>query len=85
MQRAKLPVDVTIAIATNEMLSFTAHGIRLCSRIYAISVKLSPEKKSSGIQCLEASNFKVHCFQTLTGESLEMAKKGNTCHDVITA
>ncbi len=37
-------------------------------RIYAISVKLSPEKRSSGIQCLEANNFKIYCFQTLTGQ-----------------
>lgn len=35
--------------------------------IYAISVKLSPEKQSSGIQCLEADTFKLHCFQTVTG------------------
>lgn len=39
----------------------------LLHRIYAISVKLSPEKRSSGIQCLEANNFKIYCFQTLTG------------------
>jgi len=30
-------------------------------------VKLSPEKQSSGIQCLEADTFKLYCFQTLTG------------------
>ena len=40
----------------------------LLCRIYAISVKLSPEKSSSGIKCLEANNFKIYCFQTLTGE-----------------
>ena len=39
-------------------------------RIYAISVKLSPEKSSSGIKCLEASNFKICCFQTLTGNQM---------------
>ena len=38
----------------------------LC-RIYAISVKLSPEKSSSGINCLEGNSFKIYCFQTLTG------------------
>ena len=32
-----------------------------------ISVKLSPEKQSSGIQYLEADSFKLHCFQTVTG------------------
>lgn len=36
-------------------------------RIYAISVKLSPVKQSSGIQCLEADSFKLYCFQTITG------------------
>ena len=36
-------------------------------RIYAISVKLSPSKQSSGIQCLEADSFKLYCFQTITG------------------
>ncbi|CAI8035180.1 Trafficking protein particle complex subunit 4 [Geodia barretti] len=35
--------------------------------IYAISVKLSPAKHSSGIQCLEADSFKFYCFQTITG------------------
>lgn len=35
--------------------------------IYAISVKLSPAAKSSGIKCLEADSFKLFCFQTITG------------------
>ena len=44
----------------------------LCVHVgyYAISVKLSPEKSSSGIKCLEASNFKICCFQTLTGNQM---------------
>ena len=39
-------------------------------RIYAISVKLSPAKQSSGIQCLEADSFKLFCFQTITGTNI---------------
>ncbi|XP_065831745.1 trafficking protein particle complex subunit 4-like isoform X2 [Oscarella lobularis] len=35
--------------------------------LYAIAAKLSPVEKSSGIEVLEAENFKLHCFQTLTG------------------
>ena len=44
--------------------------VHLVCRIYAISVKLSPEKSSSGIKCLEANNFKIYCFQTLTGNKV---------------
>lgn len=36
-------------------------------RLYAISTKLSPEQKSSGIQVLEADSFTLHCYQTSTG------------------
>ena len=35
--------------------------------LYAIASQLSPELKSSGIEVLEADTFKLHCFQTLTG------------------
>ena len=35
--------------------------------LYAIASQLSPRNKSSGIQLLEADNFKLHAFQTLTG------------------
>ncbi len=38
--------------------------------IYAISVKLSPEQHSKGIQCLEAQTFNFHCLQTKTGNGL---------------
>ncbi|XP_062499499.1 trafficking protein particle complex subunit 4-like isoform X2 [Corticium candelabrum] len=37
------------------------------SNLYAIATRLSPVVKSSGIEVLEADNFKMHCFQTLTG------------------
>lgn len=36
--------------------------------LFAIASQLSPEPKSSGIEILEADTFKLHCFQTLTGE-----------------
>ena len=35
--------------------------------LYAISVQLSPENGSSGIQKLETDTFTLHCKQTLTG------------------
>ena len=35
--------------------------------LYAISVQLSPEVGSSGIQKLEAETFTLHCHQTVTG------------------
>ena len=35
--------------------------------LYAISVQLSPEHKSSGIQKLEAETFTLQCYQTHTG------------------
>ena len=35
--------------------------------LYAISVQLSPEVGSSGIQKLEADTFTLHCHQTVTG------------------
>lgn len=48
------------------LISFCVQTCFIC-RIYAISVKLSPSKQSSGIQCLEADSFKLYCFQTITG------------------
>ena len=48
-----------------------AHVLTLCAvayhRIYAIASQLSPVDHSSGIECLEAGTFNLHCFQTLTG------------------
>lgn len=38
--------------------------------LFAIASQLSPEPKSSGIEVLEADTFKLHCFQTLTGNYL---------------
>lgn len=35
--------------------------------LFAIASQLSPEPKSSGIEILETDTFKLHCFQTLTG------------------
>lgn len=35
--------------------------------LFAIASQLSPEPRSSGIEVLEADTFKLHCFQTLTG------------------
>lgn len=41
-------------------------GYYLCS-VHAITSKISPVPNSSGIEMLEAENFKLYCFQTLTG------------------
>ncbi|CAJ0953493.1 unnamed protein product [Ranitomeya imitator] len=44
--------------------------------LFAIGSQLSPEPGSSGIEMLETDTFKLHCFQTLTGEpasALEIA------------
>eukprot|EP00128_Syssomonas_multiformis_P003910 Colp12_sorted_trinity150504_noHs@17410 len=38
----------------------------ICS-LYAITSKVSPENKSSGIEVLETDTFRLQCFQTLTG------------------
>lgn len=38
-------------------------------RLFAIGSQLSPEVGSSGIEMLETDVFKLHCFQTLTGQS----------------
>ncbi|CAD5233762.1 unnamed protein product [Bursaphelenchus xylophilus] len=35
--------------------------------LYTIASQLSPVVKSSGIEVLETSQFRLHCFQTMTG------------------
>ena len=35
--------------------------------LYAIAAQLSPAAKSSGIKILETTQFRLHCFQSLTG------------------
>ncbi|XP_064393065.1 trafficking protein particle complex subunit 4-like [Halichondria panicea] len=64
--RSKYPLTLKftrLRVSINERIML----LSMLHSIYAISVKLSPEKRSSGIQCLEANNFKIYCFQTLTG------------------
>lgn len=39
--------------------------------LFAIASQLSPEPKCSGIEILEADTFKLHCFQTLTGNNFK--------------
>ena len=50
-------------LSTNEriMLASMFHSL------FAISCKLSPIEKSSGIELLETNSFKLHCFQSITG------------------
>ena len=50
-------------ITTNEYIILASTFYPL----YALSVQLSPETNSSGIQELETDTFKLHCSQTLTG------------------
>ncbi|OVA15369.1 Sybindin-like protein [Macleaya cordata] len=50
----------------------TNNSLRLASlwhSMHAISQQLSPVVGCSGIELLEADNFDLHCFQSLTGES----------------
>lgn len=37
--------------------------------VHAITSKISPLHNSSGIEMLEAENFKLYCNQTLTGKN----------------
>ncbi|KAI8973454.1 Sybindin-like protein [Mycotypha africana] len=50
-------------LSSNEylVLAGTFHGV------HAITSKISPVRNSSGIEMLEAENFKLYCHQTLTG------------------
>lgn len=50
-------------LTTNERIMLAS----MFHPLYAISAKLSPEQRSSGIEVLEADSFKLHCFQTHTG------------------
>ena len=50
----------------------TNDSLRLASlwhSMHAISQQLSPIMGCSGIELLEADNFDLHCFQSLTGKS----------------
>ncbi|MFH4974182.1 hypothetical protein AB6A40_000891 [Gnathostoma spinigerum] len=50
-------------LSANEkmILSSTFHSL------YAIAVRLSPKLKSSGIELLTTTQFKLHCFQSTAG------------------
>lgn len=50
-------------LTTNERIMLAS----MFHPLYAISAKLSPEQRSSGIEVLEADSFKLHCYQTHTG------------------
>lgn len=51
------------ALSANDKLSLMGRFFG----VYSLSWQLSPVDKSSGIECLEADSFKLHCFHTLTG------------------
>jgi len=60
------PANLTFCkpkLTTNEriMLASMFHSL------FAISCKLSPVERSSGIELLETNSFKLHCFQSITG------------------
>jgi hypothetical protein len=40
-------------------------------RLYAITAKVAPTKRSGGMELLETSTFKLQCYQTLTGNPLQ--------------
>uniref|UniRef100_A0A665U419 Trafficking protein particle complex subunit n=1 Tax=Echeneis naucrates TaxID=173247 RepID=A0A665U419_ECHNA len=51
-------------LSSNEKLMLAS----MFHSLFAIGSQLSPEVGSSGIEMLETDVFKLHCFQTLTGE-----------------
>ncbi|TKR80341.1 hypothetical protein L596_014427 [Steinernema carpocapsae] len=60
------PMDITFTpptVTQNEkiILSSTFHSL------FAIAAQLSPMPKSSGIEILETNQFRLHCFQSITG------------------
>lgn len=65
------PSEFPLTLKFNRPKMTTNEKIFLASMFYplfAIASQLSPVPKSSGIEVLEADTFKLHCFQTLTGE-----------------
>ncbi|XP_057317051.1 trafficking protein particle complex subunit 4-like [Hydractinia symbiolongicarpus] len=63
---SKFPITLRFGkpkLSTNEriMLASMFHSL------FAISCKLSPAEKSSGIELLETNSFKLHCMQSITG------------------
>lgn len=63
---ANYPINLKFArpkLTTNEKI-FQAS---MFYPLYALACQLSPEARSSGIEVLEADNFRMNCFQTLTG------------------
>lgn len=60
------PVDIWIPISSIKLSVFVFY-----TRLFAIGSQLSPEVGSSGIEMLETDVFKLHCFQTLTGQWCE--------------
>ncbi|KAK0403797.1 hypothetical protein QR680_017126 [Steinernema hermaphroditum] len=63
---ANFPVDLSFSpptVTQNEkiILSSTFHSL------FAIAAQLSPMPKSSGIEVLETNQFRLHCFQSVTG------------------
>uniref|UniRef100_A0A8D3DTV7 Trafficking protein particle complex subunit n=1 Tax=Scophthalmus maximus TaxID=52904 RepID=A0A8D3DTV7_SCOMX len=51
-------------LSSNEKLMLAS----MFHSLFAIGSQLSPDVGSSGIEMLETDVFKLHCFQTLTGE-----------------
>ncbi len=63
---ANFPINLKFGrprITTNEKIVLAS----MFYPLYALSVQLSPELKSSGIRELETDTFKLNCSQTLTG------------------
>lgn len=63
---ANYPINLKFArpkLTTNEKI-FQAS---MFYPLYALACQLSPETRSSGIETIESDNFRMNCFQTLTG------------------
>ncbi|XP_028117945.1 trafficking protein particle complex subunit 4-like isoform X2 [Camellia sinensis] len=61
----------------------TNDSLRLASlwhSMHAISQQLSPIPGCLGIELLEADNFDLHCFQSLTGTKFFVVSEPGTLH-----
>lgn len=61
--------DHMMQLSSNEALIFagTFHGIHALASKISPTTKAGDGAKDTGIQIIDTRNFRIHCFQTLTG------------------
>ncbi|CAD6190068.1 unnamed protein product [Caenorhabditis auriculariae] len=64
---------VAPTISTNEKIILSS----MFHSLFTIAVQLSPAPKSSGIELLETTNFKLYCLQTRTGVKFVVVTSSN--------